>query len=210
MKLVIDTVPCCLCNVIHFAQAMPTEERCHMRDHLLCHPIKYVCFGAIVVPAKPTWVSPCDSCQPAAMTNRCLLLQFGFWRVVLDEAQLVAATSSVAAQMTSSLWRRHAWVVTGTPITARLEEIQVTDMQHHSSINVDPVYYAWVVTGTPITARLEEIQVRDMQHRPFINKVHPMRYAWVVKGTPITALLEEIQVRGMQHCPIINTAHPMR
>ena len=83
-------------------------------------------------------------------------------------------------------------------------------MQHHSSINVDPVYYAWVVTGTPITARLEEIQVRDMQHRPFINKVHPMRYAWVVKGTPITALLEEIQVRGMQHCPIINTAHPMR
>ncbi len=57
--------------------------------------------------------------------GRCPLLQFGFWRVVLDEAQLVAATSSVAAQMTSSLWRRHAWVVTGTPITARLEEIQV-------------------------------------------------------------------------------------
>ena len=57
--------------------------------------------------------------------DRCPLLQFGFWRVVLDEAQLVAATSSVAAQMTSSLWRRHAWVVTGTPITARLEEVQV-------------------------------------------------------------------------------------
>ena len=44
---------------------------------------------------------------------------------MLDEAQLVAATSSVAAQMTSSLWRRHAWVVTGTPITTRLDEIQV-------------------------------------------------------------------------------------
>ena len=57
--------------------------------------------------------------------NRCPLLQFGFWRVMLDEAQLVAATSSVAAQMTSSLWRRHAWVVTGTPITTRLDEIQV-------------------------------------------------------------------------------------
>ena len=45
---------------------------------------------------------------------------------MLDEAQLVAATSSVAAQMTSSLWRRHAWVVTGTPITTRLDEIQVS------------------------------------------------------------------------------------
>ena len=52
---------------------------------------------------------------------------------MLDEAQLVAATSSVAAQMTSSLWRRHAWVVTGTPITARLEEIQASCLSNHRS-----------------------------------------------------------------------------
>lgn len=32
---------------------------------------------------------------------------------MLDEAQLVANTSSVAAHVASSLWRRHAWVVTG-------------------------------------------------------------------------------------------------
>ena len=56
---------------------------------------------------------------------RSLLLQYGFWRLVLDEAQLVASSSSVAALMTSALWRRHAWVVTGTPITSRVEEIQV-------------------------------------------------------------------------------------
>ena len=55
---------------------------------------------------------------------RSLLLQYGFWRLVLDEAQLVASSSSVAALMTSALWRRHAWVVTGTPITSRVEEIQ--------------------------------------------------------------------------------------
>ena len=144
---------------------MPTEERCHMRDHLLCNRSNLCAPGAIAVPAKLTWVLPSHSCQLTAVTNRCPLLQFGFWRVVLDEAQLVAATSSVAAQMTSSLWRRHAWVVTGTPITARLEEIQVTDMQHCPFIsNVHPMRYAWVITGTPITARLEEIQVTDMQH----------------------------------------------
>ncbi len=57
--------------------------------------------------------------------RRSLLLQYGFWRLVLDEAQLVASSSSVAALMTSALWRRHAWVVTGTPITSRVEEIQV-------------------------------------------------------------------------------------
>ena len=43
---------------------------------------------------------------------------------MLDEAQLVANSSSVAAQMASQLWRRHAWVVTGTPVTSRLAEVQ--------------------------------------------------------------------------------------
>ena len=64
-----------------------------------------------------------DPCMLGCLC-RSLLLQFGFWRVVLDEAQLVAQSSSVAAQMTSALWRRHAWVVTGTPITSRVDEIQ--------------------------------------------------------------------------------------
>lgn len=44
--------------------------------------------------------------------------------VVLDEAQLVANSSSVAAVVASSLWRRHAWVVTGTPIASKLDEIK--------------------------------------------------------------------------------------
>lgn len=56
--------------------------------------------------------------------NASLLNQFGFWRVVLDEAQLVANSSSVAAVVASSLWRRHAWVVTGTPISSKLDEIR--------------------------------------------------------------------------------------
>ena len=110
--------------------------------------------SCILAPEKPTWVSSSDSCQPTAVTNRCPLLQFGFWRVVLDEAQLVATTSSVAAQMTSSLWRRHAWVVTGTPITARLEEIQVRHMQHHPSIIHTPCAMPGLSQAPPLTARL--------------------------------------------------------
>jgi len=52
------------------------------------------------------------------------LEHFGFWRVCLDEAQMISNTNSVAALMASSLWRRHAWVITGTPITSKLDEIQ--------------------------------------------------------------------------------------
>ena len=39
----------------------------------------------------------------------------GFWRIILDEAQLVSQTTSRAALMCSDLWRRHAWVATGSP-----------------------------------------------------------------------------------------------
>ena len=95
----------------------------------------HLCLGAPPHPTQPslphTHPNPHPHLYPRltgfdGCCNRCPLLQFGFWRVMLDEAQLVAATSSVAAQMTSSLWRRHAWVVTGTPITTRLDEIQVS------------------------------------------------------------------------------------
>ena len=48
--------------------------------------------------------------------------------MVLDEAQLVANSNSVAAVVASSLWRRQAWVVTGTPLSSRdshgLDEIK--------------------------------------------------------------------------------------
>ena len=52
------------------------------------------------------------------------LAMLGFWRIVLDEAQVVSNTNSAAALMASALWRRHAWVVTGTPVNAKLSELQ--------------------------------------------------------------------------------------
>lgn len=62
-------------------------------------------------PASAIHPLPLPACLPACS-------------VVLDEAQLVANSSSVAALVASSLWRRHAWVVTGTPIASRLDEIK--------------------------------------------------------------------------------------
>ncbi|KAJ8604918.1 hypothetical protein CTAYLR_004314 [Chrysophaeum taylorii] len=47
----------------------------------------------------------------------------GFYRIVLDEAQLVSQATSVAALMCSSLVRRHAWVATATPIAKDASEI---------------------------------------------------------------------------------------
>ena len=49
------------------------------------------------------------------------LTMLGFWRIILDEAQVVSNTNSAAALMASALWRRHAWVVTGTPVDQHVE-----------------------------------------------------------------------------------------
>ena len=52
------------------------------------------------------------------------LASLGFWRIILDEAQVVSNSNSAAAVMVSTLWRRQAWVVTGTPVNAKLAELQ--------------------------------------------------------------------------------------
>ena len=54
-------------------------------------------------------LSPCR----AALLFDSLACRYGFWRVMLDEAQMVSNSNSVAAQAASSIWRRHAWVITG-------------------------------------------------------------------------------------------------
>jgi E3 ubiquitin-protein ligase SHPRH len=41
------------------------------------------------------------------------LRQYGFWRLVLDEAQVVANSASKGARTVANIVRRHAWVVTG-------------------------------------------------------------------------------------------------
>lgn len=41
------------------------------------------------------------------------LVQYGFWRLVLDEGQVVANSAGRAACSVSRIMRRHAWVVTG-------------------------------------------------------------------------------------------------
>jgi SNF2 family DNA or RNA helicase len=104
--------------------AMPgTLMDFHVPSQQPFSPLPGFLFGSMFRSATPLIRS--DDYRSVLLGGRSLLLQFGFWRVVLDEAQLVASSSSVAAVMCSALWRRTAWVVTGTPITSKIEEIQV-------------------------------------------------------------------------------------
>ncbi|KAK9831775.1 hypothetical protein WJX74_008901 [Apatococcus lobatus] len=102
------------------------------------------------------------------------LLAWGFWRVLLDEAQLVAQSSSVAAQKASSLWRRHAWTVTGTPLSHRLSEIKGL----LEFLAAEPFYH-----GLTWTWLLEE----------------PYRRGNFAGAAPLMALLPSILLRRTKH-----------
>jgi hypothetical protein len=47
------------------------------------------------------------------------LVQAEWWRVALDEAQMVEAVTSNTAEMALLIPARHRWAITGTPIGAR-------------------------------------------------------------------------------------------
>lgn len=59
-------------------------------------------------------VANTNSCLPCPHTANTKSHNTRHRRIALDEAQNVANTNSIAASAASSLWRRHAWVVTGT------------------------------------------------------------------------------------------------
>lgn len=56
--------------------------------------------------------------------DRSSLARIQFWRVVLDEVQMVSTGSSAAAQAARNVPRVHAWAVSGTPVKQTLEDLR--------------------------------------------------------------------------------------
>lgn len=51
------------------------------------------------------------------------LTRLRWWRVCLDEAQMVETSTAKAALMASRLSARHRWCITGTPLSRGLEDL---------------------------------------------------------------------------------------
>lgn len=56
--------------------------------------------------------------------RRSRLANWGFWRVVLDEAQQLAERNDCSIEPVLQLWRQNAWVVSGTPFNKYFEELK--------------------------------------------------------------------------------------
>ena len=51
------------------------------------------------------------------------LTRLHWWRVCLDEAQMVESSTAKATEMALKLRTRHRWAVTGTPLSRGLEDL---------------------------------------------------------------------------------------
>ncbi|KAL0039084.1 hypothetical protein WJX77_007371 [Trebouxia sp. C0004] len=80
------------------------------------------------------------------------LLSVSWWRVVLDEAQMVGTGLSSVAVMAGRLHSTHRWAVTGTPIgPGGLDDIQgLLKVLHHDPF-CDPLKWKWCVANPYLT-----------------------------------------------------------
>jgi len=51
------------------------------------------------------------------------LLDIHWWRIMLDEAQLVSTSNGSAAEMVNCLWRTNGWIITSTPFNASIRDL---------------------------------------------------------------------------------------
>lgn len=128
--------------------------------------------------------------KDVAINFRCDLMKVRFWRVILDEIQMVHTSVSAAAKVVKLLPTVHAWCVSGTPVSGNLDDLH--NIFHFLHLEPFVEEYAWrgLISSEsdfrqvikPICCRHTKASVADQFHIPKQNrKLILMRFSKVEK-----------------------------
>jgi len=146
------------------------------------------------------------------------LVGIRWWRVCLDEAQMVEGGTSSAAVVARTVPRVHAWAVTGTPVGKDVSDLLgiLIFLQYEPFCSQHGLWNRFVSQGefahsfrrlfTTITCRHSKEQVRNELHLPRQHRVH--------LALPFTPVEEHLYQQTFQEflddCGMTETGAPNR
>lgn len=92
-----------------------------------------------------------------------------WWRVVLDEAQMVSKSNSDTAHMAACLYAQHRWCCTGTPIGNALDDLYgLLDFMYHNPFSDKKLF-----SSALLNPYYERTLFGLQSMRKFLKQVYP-------------------------------------
>ncbi|KAK4700839.1 E3 ubiquitin-protein ligase SHPRH, partial [Phenoliferia sp. Uapishka_3] len=140
--------------------------------------------------------------------RRSLLVQIDFLRVIMDEAQMVGDTVSLTSETASLIPRRYSFAVTGTPLKARVEDLQgLLRFLKVEPVGSNRAYLMRLLEEIPTFVRVcEQLGARtikaQVEHELFIPAQHrfvvPVDFTAVEKYWYDARYLEALEQLGLE------------
>lgn len=134
--------------------------------------------------------------------KRSPLVQMEWWRVCLDEAQMVESGVTAAARVACRLPRVHSWAVSGTPLKKNIQDLHgLLIFLRYTPFSEDPKLWSHLLTNhrhlfkqifNPIALRHTKALVREELHLPPQKRVVVTVPFSVVEQQNYTTLFEQM------------------
>lgn len=117
-------------------------------------------------------------------------MQLNWWRVCLDEAQMIESGVSQAAMVAELLSRENAWAITGTPIRKDVNDLRglLIFLRHEPFASRQHVWQSLIATHKPLFATLVNRLVLRHTKQTVRNEVQlpaQRRYVITMPFTPV-------------------------
>ncbi|KAF4338808.1 rad8 and Rdh54p [Fusarium beomiforme] len=176
-------------------KSISTLDEEEATDELAGHDIIITTYSVLSSELHYTTAPPERSRRHARVYDRprSPLVQISWWRICLDEAQMIESGYSQAAKVARVLPRINAWGITGTPVKNDVEDLQglLLFLQYEPYCSVNPIWQDLIRHHKSVFQRLfNRITIRHTKSSVRDELVLPPQKRFVI-SMPFTAVEEQ-------------------